>query len=122
MKLVSVNLFDEIDMFPLAIIPFEVLENNDFVFNYLSSYFCCKIDEFNIIEPGKELIYVGNGFVQYFMDKDFDFKKKHISNKESVFYNHVIQEGVVVFSKDINMNFVLNVKDLMVKGNKNEKN
>lgn len=118
MKLVSVNLFDDIEYFPLAIVPFELLESNHFIFNYLSSYFCSNVTEFKIVEPGKELIYFGNGFVQYFIDKDFDFKKKQVSNKETVFYNHVVQEGVVVFSKDINMNFVLPVKDLMIKASR----
>lgn len=116
MRLVSVNLISEhnFNFLPLATVPLEFFDNELFVIEYLSSYFKCKIDNFNIIHPGKKLTYVGNDSLQYLVDANNKLHQIYLFNRSYVFYNHVVPEGVLVFSSDVNKQFSLTTKDLMV--------
>lgn len=116
MKLVSVNLFheDKLSFLPLAIVPSEMFTSNNFVLTYLSSYFQCKVNEFNIVAPGKRLTYVGNDSVQYLInDKDI-LQEVYLFNRDHVFYNYVSPEGIIVLASYVDRQFALMPKDLMV--------
>lgn len=116
MQLVSVNLIqeDKLKFLPLAIVPSNIFISKNFVNTYLSAYFQCKVDEFKIVTPGRKLIYVGDDTEQYLIDEKFNLNKKYLLNREYVFYNHVSNEGVLVFSNNVDAQFALMPKDLMI--------